>query len=212
MLRHMMDFLRHVMLRRLFFTWMYLRGRTPWDTGVSPPELVLAVEGAGAMAPGRALDVGCGTGTNCLYLASHGWNAIGVDFAAPAIARAKQKARAAGRLPGSVRFMRGDATQLESLPIGAACSLILDLGCFHGIDAERRENYAAGVTHFAAPGALYLLYCFEPMIRHGRAMGATRYDIEQLFADGFRLEKVERGKNPDGMASAWYWLRKIERV
>ena len=103
MLRRLFEAIFH----RLFFTWMYRRGRTPWDTGISPPELVEAVEGVGAMPPGRALDLGCGTGTNCLYMARNGWQAIGVDFAAPAITRAKRKARAMSKLPGAVRFIHG---------------------------------------------------------------------------------------------------------
>jgi SAM-dependent methyltransferase len=208
MLRRLFEMIFH----RLFFTWMYLRGRTPWDTGVSPPELVLAVEGAGAMPSGRALDVGCGTGTNSLYLARHGWQVTGVDFATPAIARARQKARAAGKLPGSVRFIRGDATRLDRLPIGEPCSLILDMGCFHGIDVERRADYAAGVARYAAPGALFLLYGFEPRMLGMRHVGFTQDDIERLFGDSFRLEKVERGVARDGAASAWYWLRRVERV
>lgn len=200
------------LLHRLFFTWMYVRGRTPWDTGVSPPELVQAVEGAGAMSPGRALDLGCGTGTNCLYLARHGWQATGVDFAAPAIARARQKAREAGKLPGSARFIRGDVTRLDRLPIGAPCSLILDLGCLHGLDESRRTDYAAGVAHAAGPGALYLLYGFEPRMLGMRRVGFTQDNVERLFGDTFRLEKVERGAGRNGAPSAWYWLRKIERV
>lgn len=208
MLRRFFDMLFH----RLFFTFMYRRGTTPWDTGISPPELVDAVEGAKAMPPGRALDMGCGTGTNCLYLARHGWQATGVDFAAPAIARARQKIRAAGKLPGAARFIRGDVTRLDRLPIGAPCSLILDLGCFHGLDVDRRPDYAEGVTRFTTPGALYLLYSFEPRLLRGRRVGATQDDIKSLFANNFRLEKVERGTGPDGAATAWYWLRRIERV
>jgi SAM-dependent methyltransferase len=213
MLRQLFETLRHLALRRLLFTWMYLRGTTPWDTGITPPELVLAAEGAGAMPPGRALDLGCGTGTNCLYLARHGWQAIGIDFATPAILRAEEKAKAAGPLPGSARFIHGDVTHLERLPIGANCSLILDLGCLHGIEPERRVDYAAGITHFAAPSALLLIYSFEPQGRsRRRPIGASQDEIEQLFADGFRLEKVERGTGRNGAASAWYWLRRIERV
>jgi SAM-dependent methyltransferase len=208
MLRRFFGMLFH----RLFFTLMYRRGFTPWDTGISPPELVDAVEGANAMPPGRALDLGCGTGTNCLYLAHHGWLATGVDFASPAIARAKQKTRAAGKLSGAARFIRGDVTRLDRLPIGAPCSLIFDLGCFHGLDVDRRLDYAEGVTRFAAPGALYLLYSFEPRLLRGRRVGATQGAIESLFADGFQLEKVEHGTGPDGAATAWYWLRRIERV
>ncbi len=201
-----------MLLHRLFFPVMYRRGRTRWDTGVSPPELVETVEGAGAMPPGHALDLGCGTGTNCLFLAQHGWQAVGVDITAPAIARAREKARTAGKMPGSARFIRGDVTRLERLPIGAPCSLLLDLGCLHGLPEERRADYAAGVAHFAAPGALYLLYGFEPREMGMRRVGFTRDDVEFLFRGNFRLEKVEKGANRDGAPSAWYWLRRIERV
>jgi SAM-dependent methyltransferase len=201
-----------MVLHRLFFTFMYRRGRTPWDTGVTPPELVAVVEGAGAPPPGRALDLGCGTGTNCLYLAEHGWQAIGVDITSPAIARAREKARKAGPMPGSVRFIRSDVTRLERLPIGGPCSLILDLGCLHGLPEDRRADYAAGVAHFAAPGALYLLYAFAPRTMGMRRMGVTQDEIEFLFRGRFRVEKVERGANRDGAPSAWYWLRRIERA
>lgn len=212
MFQRFFEMLRHTIFHRIFFTWMYMRGRTPWDTGVSPPELVLAVEGAGALPPGNALDLGCGTGTNSLYLARHGWHVTGVDFAAPAIARAEQKAKAAGPLSGSVRFIRGDVARLERMPIGAPCSLILDLGCFHGLDDEQRVNYAEGVAHFASAGALYLLYAFEPRMMGLRRMGVIQDDVERIFGNSFRLEKVERGANRNGAASAWYWLRRIERV
>ncbi len=48
----------------LFFRLAYVIGFKPWDSGVPPPELVSVVEGPGALPPGRALDLGCGTGTN----------------------------------------------------------------------------------------------------------------------------------------------------
>ena len=43
------------------------------------------------MEPGRALDLGCGTGTNAIWLAQHGWTAVGVDFSALAIESARRK-------------------------------------------------------------------------------------------------------------------------
>lgn len=47
----------------------YRAGRPPWDSGVTPPELVAVVEGDNALQRGRALELGCGTGTNAVYLA-----------------------------------------------------------------------------------------------------------------------------------------------
>ena len=45
------------------FQWKYWRGQTPWDTNITPPEVEDFVKTA---SPGRALDLGCGTGTNAI--------------------------------------------------------------------------------------------------------------------------------------------------
>ncbi|HZD55845.1 MAG TPA: class I SAM-dependent methyltransferase, partial [Anaerolineales bacterium] len=69
-------------LRRIFFNLWYYR-EPPWDTGISPPELLAFIESHPA---GQALDLGCGTGTNVITLARNGWQVTGVDFAPRAIA------------------------------------------------------------------------------------------------------------------------------
>jgi SAM-dependent methyltransferase len=204
----LMTMLRRLRLNRLFFAVMYWRGQPPWDTGISPPELVAAVEGEHALPPGRALDLGCGTGTNCLYLARHGWHATGVDFVAAPIARAEAKARAAGPFPGSARFLRGDVTHLETLDLGEPFTLLFDLGCLHSIPRDDRARYAAGVTQAAAPGATYLLYAFAPTAVAGRPVGLTEAEVRALFADGFEVEHMEQGSDRGGITSAWYWLRR----
>lgn len=206
------DLLRDVGLNRWFFTLMYWRGRPPWDSGVTPPELVRVVEGTGTehRQPGRALDLGCGTGTNSLYLARHGWDVSGVDFAAPAIARAREKRAQMGTLSGAVRFQRGDVTHLEALDLHGPYDLVLDMGCLHGIAPAGRERYAAQVTRLTRPGALLMVYALAPTRLGRRTIGMTQDDMRALFTLGWSIERVEPGQNPNGRASAWYWLVRVQ--
>ena len=192
------------------FTERYLEGTTPWDTGISPPELVEAIIGPHALAPGRALDLGCGTGTNSLALAKLGWQVVGVDFAEPAIAqasgRAAQEREEIARKGGSVRFVCADVTRLEAPT--RHYTLVLDLGCLNGIPYVLRSAYAQIVAQQAAPGALFLLYTHLPQPGRRGPLGCTPQEIDELFARTFTLERREMGADSQGWPSMWNWLRR----
>ena len=115
--------------RRMMYSLMYRFGPPRWDTSITPPEVVAVIEGAAALPAGRALDLGCGTGTNVIYLAQHGWETIGVDFSPIAIQQARQKAK---DTPGAT-FVEGDVSQLSHLGIQGPFDFVLDIGCFHGL-------------------------------------------------------------------------------
>jgi len=70
------------------FIERYKNQDAPWDTGITPPEIVAI---AGELPPGKAIDLGCGTGTNVRYLLEQGWTADGVDFVPQAIELAQAK-------------------------------------------------------------------------------------------------------------------------
>lgn len=181
------------LMRRLWFSARYwLPGRPPWDTGITPPEVESFV---GSHAPGRALDLGCGTGTNVVYLAAHGWRAVGVDFAARAIAKARARARDSA-IAARCEFLVGDVTRLA---VAGTFDLALDIGCLHSIDVSGRAGYAAGVTRAVRPGGTFLLYAFSP---GGIAVGLTRDDVRELFG-AFEVVDIEEGR---GRPSAWYTL------
>ncbi|MEV4077455.1 class I SAM-dependent methyltransferase [Nonomuraea fuscirosea] len=67
---------------------------------MTPPELVALTEGPRRLPPGRALELGYGTGTNALYFARHGWDVTAVDLIDRAVERARQKAAETGAAYG----------------------------------------------------------------------------------------------------------------
>ena len=194
------------------FDLRYLLGRPPWDTAVTPPEVVELIEGKG-LAPGRALDLGCGTGTNCIYLARHGWEVVGVDFSILAIRRARRKARWAGV---DCQFYREDVADLAFL--ADPFDLALDVGCLHSLPPERWKRYTAEVARLLRPGGLYLLYAVnrrpEP-VETQRELVTSEYDdvrpfvvtvltLEHLTAEKVRALLV-RGK-PRDLYDVWLLL------
>jgi 2-polyprenyl-3-methyl-5-hydroxy-6-metoxy-1,4-benzoquinol methylase len=60
-----------------------------------PPNIQLTAE-IGELLSGRALDAGCGHGSETLWLAARGWHVTAVDFATTALAYARSTAEAMG--------------------------------------------------------------------------------------------------------------------
>jgi SAM-dependent methyltransferase len=143
--------------RQLLFRTFYRLGFVPWDGHPLAKSLQDLVEGDGALGPGTALDLGCGTGDNSIYLAKHGWHVTGVDFVAKALDKAKAKA-AANKV--NVNFARADVTRLSCEGIGSSFGLIVDNGCLHGMSPDDRDAYVREVTEVAAPDARLLLVEF----------------------------------------------------
>jgi len=114
--------------------------RPGWDTGRPSSELKKAVE-SGTVKPGKAVVLGCGTGTNAIYLAGKGFDVTGIDIAPTALARAKAKADKAGV---KVRWVLADVLNLP-MNLGPV-DFIFDRGCYHGV---RRGN-AAGALAWSA--------------------------------------------------------------
>ncbi len=56
------------------------------------------------LAPGRALDLGCGEGGDSVWLAQRGWRVTAVDIAATAVARARALAAARGVADGLIAW------------------------------------------------------------------------------------------------------------
>ncbi len=195
-------------LRQLFFDFQYRFSKPPWDSGITPPEVVALIESG--KIRGRALDLGCGTGTNSIYLAQHSLSVVGVDFSVKAIATARDKARRAGV---AVEFHSADVTRLDFLT--EPFNFVLDIGCFHAINGTGRARYAEHIARLTRPGSVFMLYAFSPrapdqpghLIRV-RNVGVTPEQVRQTFAPQFALERIEHGADFGDRASAWFWFRR----
>lgn len=184
----------------------YARGHAPWDTGIVPPELHELVQSGQLRPPGVTLDLGCGTGTNVLYLAQRGFTAYGVDVAWLALERAQAKAAAAGV---TAHFCQGDVADLGFLPVQAVFAL--DMGCLHSLLPVDRARYAQSLAQRIVPGGLYLLYGFDadPAAQSG-SPGFAPGEVAERFAPWFRLHWRRPSLQGDRPV-AWYLLERNPR-
>jgi cyclopropane fatty-acyl-phospholipid synthase-like methyltransferase len=186
------------MLQKLFFNLAYLQ-KPVWDTGISPPELMEFIR---THNPGRALDMGCGTGTNVITLAKHGWDVIGVDFIKRAINIAQKNAQQYGI---EAEFLVDDVTKLET--ILGEFDLILDMGCFHSLPPITRHAYIQKISLLLAEEGTFLLYTFIKENPDIAGPGITDVDIQYLQQNLHlitRSDGTERGFRP----SAWFNFQK----
>ena len=186
------------MLRRLSFNFWYFRN-PPWDSGISPPELLEFIQTHPA---GKAIDLGCGTGTNVITLARAGWQVTGVDFALPAIRMAKNKL-AHANIRADVRV--GDVTKLTN--ITGPFDLALDLGCFHGLTSQDRSDYLTQLQRILGPNGFWLLYAFLSPGTPRSGHGLAEAEIDLISAQ-FSLVSRRDGFDKRERPSAWFLFQK----
>jgi 2-polyprenyl-3-methyl-5-hydroxy-6-metoxy-1,4-benzoquinol methylase len=181
------------------FQWRYWRGQTPWDTQITPPEVM---EFIAHTEPGKALDLGCGTGTNAITLARHGWEVTGIDFASKAIRTARRKAAAAGL---KIDFHIADVTDLHMLT--DVYDYALDIGCLFTLEEKNRVKYADALARLLRPQGWYMLYAWLPRRWKGRPWGISAEEVESLLRAKFSKVRTVIGEEM-GSPSAWYWFRR----
>lgn len=185
---------------------LYLLRRSPWDTGITPPELIEVIERE-QITRGYALDIGCGTGTNAIYLAQHGFKTVGIDIAYIAILQARCKAKHAGV---SVKFYTGDVLKLGTpkwpvviFPVDFA----LDIGCLHSLAALHIQSYINMLRRVVCIGGFYLLYAWGKREWQGRSVGLAPEDAKSTIGRYFQIIWTRQGEER-GLPSYWYFFRR----
>jgi SAM-dependent methyltransferase len=177
----------------------YVSGDTPWDTGHPDRNFVETIESLN-MHNLTALDVGCGTGSEAVWLAKRGFLVTGTDLSPTAIERAK--ARAAEH-EVHVNWLVG------SFPTGPArFDLIYDCGCFHTGDDAQRRSFCNSAADLLVENGLWVVVAGS---KDGpdRDHGPPRISALELLSAAeprFELRTLKSGfydGNLPSPASAW---------
>jgi SAM-dependent methyltransferase len=167
---------------------MYMLGFAPWERRNVPELWRPLFEGPNAMEPGRALDIGCGSGRDAVHLAGRGWQVTAVEFVDKALARARERAAEEGV---DVHWVRGDVGKLGRLGLEPGYSLLYDFGCIQGLSDSARRGAAAGLSELAAPGARLLFLAFKAGRRIMLPRGMDREQLVALLGGGWDLQRAE---------------------
>jgi SAM-dependent methyltransferase len=182
------------------------RWKRGWDSDAGP-ELVGLVED-GTLTPerlggDRAIDLGCGSGANVLYLAGHGFDAVGVDFSAVAVRQARERASAMGL--SRAAFLEGDVTRpLDG--IEGPFDLIVLYNVLQDLDADRRAGAVDLARTLARAGSRVLVWCWYapkaslPLVSYKGPSKLAPFVIEpgeeRALFDGFEVERPEPQPGP----------------
>lgn len=156
------------------------RHRIEWHLENPSAELCCLLA-AGVATPCRALDLGCGAGTEAVYLAEQGFQVTALDISPHALELARRLA-ALRKVPLATVQAEVPRTGLAA----ASFDFINDRSCFHVLEPARPqlEAYAREVERLLVPGGILFV----------RRFGQTQLDratFESVFAPGFALGPVQ---------------------
>jgi 2-polyprenyl-3-methyl-5-hydroxy-6-metoxy-1,4-benzoquinol methylase len=131
------------------------------------------VEEVADLAPGHALDVGCGEGADAVWLAEHGWQVTALDVSEVALGRVREHAVEAG-VADRIETRRHDL--MADGPVPSRHDLV-SVFFFH-VPAPQFAGFYRGLAELVAPGGTLLVVGHHP---DDVATGARHSHGPQLF-------------------------------
>jgi ubiquinone/menaquinone biosynthesis C-methylase UbiE len=188
-------------MMKWFYEILYSHFHAPYDIGPRK-ELVELVE-RGKLQPGKAIDLGSGTASNCIFLAQHGFDVTGVDFASAAIRLGRERAAEANV---KVHFIEDDLTNLSR--IEGKFDLLVDYGTLDDLRPKDRDLYLQNVLPLTHAKSQFLLYCFEWEPRWWersflKGMAFVPGEVERRFGATFEIERYAAGVADSWLMPAW---------
>lgn len=106
------------------------------------------------LAPGRALDAGCGGGADALWLAARGWQVTAVDISPTALSDARERAASHGDdVASRIDWVQGDLASW--LPPEGGFNLVTSH--YVHVPASDREEFVCRLAAAVAPGGTLLI-------------------------------------------------------
>ena len=190
----------------------YKAGDTPWDAG-QPDFNLVEVVNKKPIFNCKALDVGCGTGDNSIWLVQNRFQVVGTDTSDIALKKAKEKAYEANV---ECDFMLVDflKNKIEGAPFG----FVFDRGCFHSFNSEDdRRRFAQNVaTHLEEVGLWLTIVGNADEDRQGpgppqRTAADIALAVEPYF-EILSLQSSHFGSNRPNPPKAWRCLMQKRHV
>ena len=205
-----------------FYDLMY-RWRAPWEMSARS-ELVELVESGRVtperLAPGRAVDLGCGAGANAVFLARAGFDVVGIDFSPVALRKARRASLAAG-VSERLRLVRADLTA-QALPgVEGPFDLLVDYGTLDDLAPTDRRAMASTIIRLARPGSIFVLYAFYAAradVPRISLTGPSRLvpvlepgEEAELFGHAFEIERLPEPR-PKDLTAAFVMTRRDDEA
>ena len=162
--------------------------------------------------PGRALDVGCGSGVDSVYLARNGWDVTSLDLVEEPLRMTEERAKQEGV---KLTIRQADITEW---PNTEQFDLIVDAGVLHNLPKAFRADHCKRIKSWLkSDGNFVLVHHFKRHSMDWAPIGprrVAREEIDNLFAPEFTEKGYETvifnglplivGKS---LAQSYYWFQ-----
>ena len=163
--------------------------------------------------PGKALDLGCGSGVDSVHLAELGWRVTSLDFMQQALDMTVERAREAGV---TIEPVHADVTEWDN---DSQFDLLLDSGLLHNMSRDKIAGYRERILQWLQPDGDFVLAHWESRADNDRLRGGARRASRAQLVEFFAPELIEHrfGRlEADGLPArvgpdlsvGFYWFRR----
>jgi 2-polyprenyl-3-methyl-5-hydroxy-6-metoxy-1,4-benzoquinol methylase len=180
----------------------------PWHSDEPDQELVDLIE-SGEIKPHLVLDVGCGAGTDAIYLAAMGCEVTAIDISHEAIKIAQQRAV---RERVKIDFIADNFMEFDFHD--TTFDFINDRGCFHHVNPRDRHKFAVRINDLLKNNGFYFLRCWSDKAEETERgpYRLSKDEIRATFSKYFKVGEIKDFRFGSKGARGYACLMKKEEI